>query len=503
MIELRGISKKFGAVYALRDVSLKAQAGQVLAIVGENGAGKSTLMNILSGTYAADSFDGELFFEEKKVSFASPREAQSCGVAIIHQELSTFEHLTVAENMAVGHWPTRRGFVDWRALNLHAQAWLDVVGAKFSPDSLMGELSVGSQQLVEIAKALSRHSKVLILDEPTSSLNKSEADHLFKAIRQLCQSGRTILYISHKLEEIFALAQQVVVLRDGQVVHSSPVSEVNEKILIEKMVGRSTASLTLLKPASIKSKTLLSVKNLQVSFVNRKNIGPISFDLQAGEIIGLAGILGAGRSETMQALMGEFSSATKGEVSIEGQPLALTGPIDSLRQGLVFVGEDRKRDSLLPTRNLLENISISRLAVSATRSQRLLDVKAEKSLAQKMLEKMKTRFHSQDQLITELSGGNQQKVILGRALQVDPKVLLLDEPTRGVDVGARFEIYKLLFDLAEEGHGLIVSSSDLLELIELCDRILVIHQGQVAGELIGSQISQAAIMQLAVQGASS
>ncbi len=505
IVRLNDISKNFAGVKALSGVSLQIEKGQILAIVGENGAG-----NILSGTYAAGSFSGEILWQTKLVEFHSPADAEALGITIIHQELSAFPHLTVAENLCTGHWPkSSLGLVDWAQMEKEAGVWLKAVGAQFSPRTRMGDLSTANQQLVEIAKAISRDSKLLILDEPTSSLAPTEIERLFKLLRQLQSEGRTLIYISHKMEEIFALANQVTVLRDGKSVFTSALKDVTEGQLIAQMVGRSLDRLfpptPERNPDFAKREPVLRVKNLVAkSRTGKRDIGPISFSVRAGEIVGFGGLLGSGRSEIMHAIMGGLDSSYKlsGETTVLGRVTKVDGPRGALQAGIGLVNEDRKRESIFAVRSLEENISMSRLASAFL--ARVLKPSLETHSTKESLEQLHTRYSNTKQPIRELSGGNQQKVVIARVLQAAPEVIILDEPTRGVDVGAKFEIYQILFQLAAGGKALVVVSSDLPELMALSDRILVISEGRLTGELqrdlkAAEPFDKEEIMRLAIQ----
>jgi D-xylose transport system ATP-binding protein len=507
-VRLDGVTKDFSGVKALDGVALTAHSGEVLALVGENGAGKSTLMNILSGVYPSGSYQGQILVQGKPVHFQSPLDAEHSGITIIHQELSSFPHLTVAENMWVGHWPKRHGLVDWQLMESSAAEWLEKVGAPFAPEMLMGELSTGGQQLVEIAKALSRDSRLLILDEPTSSLTPNEVERLFKLLKQLRSQGKALIYISHKMEEIYELADRITVLRDGKSVHSALASELTEPDLISHMVGRSLERLfppPPERPASFMAEApVLAVQSLIAQAKGAdgggRKIGPLSFELRKGEILGFAGLLGSGRSELMQALVGGLTTRfdVSGEIRVGGELARYSTPRQALRAGLALVSEDRKRESNLPVRSLLENVSISRLATGSL--TKVLNLEDELKACLESLDRFRTRYRDADQAITELSGGNQQKIIIGRILQTSPDVIILDEPTRGVDVGAKYEIYQILFELAAAGKSLLVVSSDLPELMALSDRIMVLAEGHMMGELPREKFSQTEIMRLAVSG---
>ncbi len=503
VIELKNISKRFGGVRALTDVNLSLQPGKVLALVGENGAGKSTLMKILSGVIREGDYEGQIFIDGKESAFRSPAEADEAGIAIIHQELASFAPLSVAENIFLGHWPTKGGFVDWKKMEHDALHWLKQVGADFSPTTKMAELSTGSRQMVEIAKALSRNATTLILDEPTSSLTPGETTKLFAVIRDLRSKGTALVYISHKMEEIYALADTVAILRDGSCVHQSKASEIDEAKLIATMVGRPLDRLFPDKPQGLidhASAPLLQARGLKVRALSgRGEIGPLSFELRRGEILGFAGLLGSGRSEIFEAMLGGTARSDRdGEVIFKGQRFKPASPREGLREGIGMIGEERKRDSLFVQRSLEENVSIARLASGPLLS--VLKRKQETAQAKKRLEELRTRFHVTDQKISDLSGGNQQKVIFGRLLEIAPDVLILDEPTRGVDVGAKYEIYQMIFELTKAGKGLIVISSDLPELMALSDRIVVMSAKRVSGEIPRAQFSQERVMELAVGG---
>lgn len=502
LVELRDVTKTFPGVKALDRVSITIRAGECLALVGENGAGKSTLMKILSGTYPAGSFSGSILIQGQAVDFRTPLDAEAHGIAIIHQELSGFNHLSVAENLFVGHWPTRAmglGLVAWDEIRAHARSLLAAVGCDVDPDQPMNSLAVGQQQMVEIAKALARKSRVLILDEPTSALTPREVSTLFGLMRDLRERGVGLVYISHKMDEIYSLADRITVLRDGQSVHTAAATDLPEDKLITQMVGRTLSGLYPPKSTSIRSDVVLEVKNFKGRAANGKKLfGPINFAVRKGEILGLAGLLGAGRSETLRGIFGDPQLISSGIVQLKGQTVQIRSPRMALRYGLAYVAEDRKHDSILPGRSLEENVSLARLASGGL--AHVLRKGSEYKSAKIALQKLSTKATGPKQQIQQLSGGNQQKVILARALETNPDVILLDEPTRGVDVGAKYEIYEILFRLAEEGKALIVVSSELPELMALADRIVILSSGNQTGELAREQFSQETIMTLAVKG---
>lgn len=512
-VQLTHVSKSFSGIKALDDVNLDIKSGEVLALIGENGAGKSTLMKILSGVIPQGSYSGQIYINKKLCQFASPLDSEHAGVAIIHQELSGFSHLTVAENLFVGHWPKlkskaksklkfklRSGVVDWQELNIQAQTWLDKVGATCSPQEMMSNLSVGMQQLVEIAKALSRNSNCLILDEPTSALTPREVEKLFILIRELKKQGKSLVYISHKIEEIYELADRITVLRDGKSVHTALKKDLPENELITHIVGRKLDRLFPEKPLNtIRPEIVFSAENYQglgEKTTGKAAFGPVSFNLKKGEILGLSGLLGSGRTELVKSIFGDQSYKISGRVCLNKIEVNIKSPIEALQKRIAFVSEDRKKESIFRIRNLEENVSICRLSIRGL--FKLIHMRSEKKLAELSLKKLNTKYASLDQDIQDLSGGNQQKVVFARALQTDPDILILDEPTRGVDVGAKYEIYEILFELVKQGKSLIVISSELPELMALSDRIIVLYEGNFMGELNREKFSQFEIMKLAV-----
>ena len=489
---------------ALRNVNLAVEEGEILALVGENGAGKSTLMNILSGVYPASTIEGQIYWQGQPIFLETPKEAIEWGISIIHQELSVFPHLSVAENMVVGNWPQRMGILDQAQIKEQAQHWLGQLEADVDPDSLMSELSAGQQQLVEIAKALSHRASVLILDEPTSSLTVQETEKLFQILRSLKSQGKSLIYISHRLDEIFSLCDRICVLRDGEHVHSCRTSSIQEPQLVAHMVGRNLDRLFPERPPGkdfSDGKKGVLVRNLTSS---KRKVGPVEFQIGPGEIVGLGGLLGSGRTEIAQAILGDRDlGQAGGQVFVKGLEIRVGSDYvrGSLAQGLALIPEDRKRDSLLPHRNLIENQTITRLVMSSF--FKILRLRKQEEVVRADLGEFQTKYDTLEQKISDLSGGNQQKIILSRFLSGDPQFIIFDEPTRGVDVGARFEIYQTLMELAKEGKSMLVISSDLQELIGLCDRILVVSQGKIAGELSRDQFSQEQILKMALPRKSS
>lgn len=497
LIELKGISKNFGAVQALKDVNLTLRPGEILALVGENGAGKSTLMKILSGVYPHRDFQGLIQVNGSAAQFQSPKDSEKAGIALIHQELSTFPDLSVAENMVVGHWPSNKGWLNQTEVIEKAKHWLKQLDSDFLPEQKMSTLSTGQQQVVEIAKALSRNSKVLILDEPTSSLTTRETLKLFALLKELRAKGCGLIYISHRMEEIFSLADRAVVLRDGKSVFTSDIKQVTEAQLIQQMVGRSLEQMFPPKKAISTQEEVLRVEDFIARHKQRHHrLGPLSFSLKKGEILGFGGLLGAGRSEILQALAGDSFYETSGKILYKGTAGSWAGLRASYHKGWGLVPEDRKVQSLLPSRSLTENVGVLRLSQKSLFSW--VDEKSEVKRTEEDLKALRTRFHSESQRITELSGGNQQKVVFSRVLQNSPDVLILDEPTRGVDVGAKFEIYQMMRAWTEQGKSILLVSSDLPELMAMSDRILVMSEGRYQKELMQSEFHEEVIMKWAL-----
>lgn len=500
LIRLDSVSKHFGPVQALKKVNLTVYAGEVHSLIGENGAGKSTLMKVLSGIYPHGTYSGDIFVENKQVQFTSTHDAEQAGIALIHQELSTFPDLSVAENMVVGHWPHQRGFIDFKKNEIWADEWLKKLDADFKSSKQMSQLSVGQQQIVEIAKALSRQSKILILDEPTSSLTQKEISKLFIILKSLKVKGYGLVYISHRMEEIFSLSDRVSVLRDGESVFTDKMSAVTPGLLIKHMVGRSIEQFYPVQADQhhIKDKTILDVKKFEATDrVSDKHIGPVNFSIRAGEILGFSGLLGAGRSELFQALCGDEKYQVAGDITLNSEKFIPQSIHHSISKKIGLVSEDRKTQSLLPSRSLVENTGVVRL--TQNKFFKWVSHFFENNQTQVDLKVLNTKFSSADQLITELSGGNQQKVVFARVLQNNPNLIILDEPTRGVDVGAKYEIYQLMRKWAEGGQAIALISSDLPELMAMSDRVIVLCDGQMTAEFKKSEFDQEKIMKAAIK----
>lgn len=489
VLEMKNITKEFPGVKALKGVDFRIHKGRVMALLGENGAGKSTLMKIMTGVYKKTS--GEIYYESKKVDFKDPKESQAKGIAIIHQELNLVDQLTIGENIFLGREPRNKfGKINWKSLYSEAQTLLDKLGVEEDPRTLVGELSVGKQQMVEIAKALSLNAKVIVMDEPTDALTDKETVSLFKVIRELRDEGKSLVYISHRLKEIFEICDDVTILRDGTFIDERPIEDINEDIMIELMVGR---KLTEQFP-KIESKVgdvILEVKNLKNKYLNN-----VSFNIKKGEILGISGLMGAGRTELAQSIYGNIP-IDKGEVHIGGKLANIKHPKDAIKAGISYVSEDRKGNGLILDLSIKENMHISALKDLAGFLGKI-DKNKESSISQKYIDSMSIKTPSMNQLVKNLSGGNQQKVSIAKSLMTMPNVLILDEPTRGVDVGAKKEIYDLINAYKKEGMSIIMISSEIPEIMGMSDRILVMHEGRITGEINGDNASQESIMRCAV-----
>ncbi|MFI5344984.1 MAG: sugar ABC transporter ATP-binding protein [Elusimicrobiota bacterium] len=479
LLEARGVTKRFPGVVALKDVRFDVKAGEIHALCGENGAGKSTLIKLLSGVYPYGAYEGELFVDGKPARFRGVADAQKAGVASIAQELALVPALSVAENVRLGDWPVRGGLVDWDEARRDARDWLGRLGLDVDPDMPVEKLGAGQRQLVEIAKALRKNARVLILDEPTAALAQAEASRLMDLVRTLRGQGIGIVYISHRLEEIFDLADRVTVLRDGATVATRPAAEATREVLIRDMVGREIGDL-FPRRAPAPGPVRLEAKGLCVTDGGVKNLTDVSFSVRAGEVLGIGGLMGAGRTELVMHLFGAWGGRTGGTVTVDGAPLGDGRPWDALAAGLALVTEDRRRHGLIIDQSVGFNLSLSTLK-SLLRGG-LIDAHAEAELNERDRADLRIKTPSLDSRVGGLSGGNQQKVLVGRARRSSPKVLLLDEPTRGVDVGAKVEIYELINRLTEKGLAVVLVSSELPELIGMSDRIVMMRGGRVSGQ---------------------
>ncbi len=491
ILTLSNISKQFPGVLALDKVSLELMRGEIHALVGENGAGKSTLIKIISGVFVADS--GEIVFDGKELKDIKPKDAINRGISTVHQELKMVESLSVAENIFLGHPMLKKSMigksVNWTKMRKEAQELVDSLGIKVKADRKVEELSVAQKQIVEICKALKRDAKLIIMDEPSATLTDTELDILFGIIKKLKKENITIIYISHRLEEIFKIADSVTVLRDGKTIITDTVDKFDKNLLIKHMVGREIVNIYPEKCISKKEK-LLEVRNL-----SRKGVlHNISFDLYAGEILGIAGLVGSGRTELLRAIFG-VDKKTSGEVVIKNKKSNIDSIPKAIKYHMGYIPEERKIQGIIPEFTVAKNITLAgaKKIVKST----FLNKKIETEVADKYISQLRIATPSQKQLIQDLSGGNQQKCVLSKWLYIEPEIILCDEPTRGIDVGAKQEIYRILVELAAQGKGIVMVSSELPEILGISHRIIVMHEGRITSELDGREATQEQIMHCA------
>jgi ABC-type sugar transport system ATPase subunit len=491
IVAMRGISKLYPGVQALKAVDFEVRPGEVMALVGENGAGKSTLLKVLAGAERADA--GMVLVDGSEVHLSRPRDAQALGIAVIYQELNLAESLSVAENVFVGREPrTRLGTIDRREMNKRTRALLAELRVEASPDDIVGRLNVARRQMVEIAKALSMNARVIVMDEPTSSLTEQEVHTLLQLVRELRARGVSVIYVSHRMREIFQIADRVTVMRDGALVGVREIADITDDQIVTMMVGRELTDLFGVdqRERHVGAEPVLVVENL--------NAGPrvkdVSFTVHPGEIVGFAGLVGAGRSETAHAIYGS-RKRTSGTVHVNGVALGASHPAEAIADGVVLVPEDRKREGLFLGLSVKANIAAPSLDKLSRWS--VVIPGAEAKLALKEAGRLNLRKSAVNVAVRTLSGGNQQKVVLARWLALNPKVLLLDEPTRGVDVGAKAELYRIIRAIAQEGVGVVVISSELPEVLGISDRIIVMREGRVVGELDAEHATEEAVMSLA------
>ncbi|QNK86714.1 xylose ABC transporter ATP-binding protein [Sporosarcina sp. resist] len=498
-LQMKAITKEFPGVRALDNVTFSVRKGEIHALCGENGAGKSTLMKILSGVYPQGTYDGEILINGENVQFKSIKESQNAGVAIIYQELALVEEMTVAENLFLSHDLMRAKIIDWNKIYAEAQKWLDHIGLDVDPQTKVRELTVGKQQLIEIAKALTRKTDILILDEPTAALTESDVDILMNLLNDLRKKGVTCIYISHKLGEVMALANSVTIIRDGQSVSTDSIEELTEEKIITKMVGRELTELFPYEVRAISRENIVDVKDYSVTnSVGKKVINNVSFTLKKGEILGFSGLMGAGRTELFISLFGGLKGNRTGTVLIDGQETNIKSPADAIKNGLAYVSEDRKRYGLVLGMDITKNTTLA--ALNKMMKIKVIDNALEVKSAGDITYEMNLKAPNLEALVGQLSGGNQQKVVLSKWLLTNPKVLILDEPTRGIDVGAKYEIYKIINELANQGVGIVIISSELPEVLGMSDRIIVMAEGEITGEFLREEATQEKIMTCATGG---
>ncbi len=492
LLEMKGIRKAFSGVTVLHGVDFTLYPGEIHALMGENGAGKSTLMKILAGVHRKDG--GAIRIAEEEREIVSAREAMELGVAVIHQELNLIPHLTVMENLFLGremvYGPT--GWIRWNRMKEEARRWLDPLGLKVDPSREVSSLSVGEQQLVEIARALSMQAKILVLDEPTSALTNREIDTLFQILRSLKEQGVGMIYIAHRMEEIFEICDRITVLRDGEWIGTRRADETDVDELIRMMVGRDIKNHHFREPVEP------GEERLRVEGLTRAGqVEDVSFSIRSGEIVGLTGLMGAGRTETARLLFG-IDSPDRGTVRVDGKEVRIRHPVDAIREGIAFVTENRKEEGLVLSLSVRENLSLPNLEALSTRG--VIRSREEERLVEELIRQLSIKTAGPGQEVRFLSGGNQQKVVIGKWLAASPRVLILDEPTRGVDIGAKEEIYRLMNRLTREGMAILLISSDLPEVLGMSDRVLVMYQGRITAEFAREEATQEKILAAASGG---
>ncbi len=501
ILEMKHITKEFPGVRALDDVSFQVKENEIHCLVGENGAGKSTLMKVLSGVYPAGSYDGEILFQGNIQKFKGIHDSEKAGIAIIYQELALVPELTVYENIYLGHEIQRNGIIDWNETIRSAADMLKKVKLDINPVTKVKELSVGRQQLVEIAKALSKDVRLLILDEPTASLNENDSENLLKLIRDLKTQGVTSVLISHKLKEVISIADMVTVLRDGKTIRTLDAGrdEVNENVLIKYMVGREINNIYPPREHKISDEVVLEVKNWSAynPKIGRQILKDVNFHIKKGEIVGFAGLMGSGRTELALSIFGNPTGfKLAGDLFVKGRQIMLRHPQDAIDAHIAYVTEDRKGNGLILIQDVKQNITLANLRFIAKRG--VVDENAEIKVANEYRSALNIKTPTIEQKVENLSGGNQQKVSVGKWLFVEPDILILDEPTRGIDVGAKFEIYTIMTRLVEQGMSIIMISSELPEVLGMSDRIYVVSAGRISGELPAAEATQEKIMEMAI-----
>ena len=500
LLEMKNITKAFGTVKAVDNVSLRLNSGEVMSLCGENGSGKSTLMKVLCGIYPHDTFEGNIIFAGEPLQASHIRDTERRGIAIIHQELALVKDLTVLENIFLGAEITRHGVMDYDSMTLRCEKLLAQVSLAISPDTRTGDLGLGQQQLVEIAKALNKQVRLLILDEPTASLTEQETAILLDIIRDLQHHGIACIYISHKLNEVKAISDTICVIRDGQHIGTRDAGGMSEDDIITMMVGRELTALYPNEPHTTGDE-ILRVEHLTAWHpVNRhiKRVNDISFTLKRGEILGIAGLVGAGRTEAVQCLFGVWRGRWEGQIFIDGHPVQIRNCQQAIAHGIAMVPEDRKKDGIIPVMAVGKNITLAALDQFTGPVSALNDA-AEQQCILQSIQRLKVKTSSPELAIGRLSGGNQQKAILARCLLLNPRILILDEPTRGIDIGAKYEIYKLINQLVQQGIAVIVISSELPEVLGLSDRVLVMHEGKLKASLVNHDLTQEQVMEAALR----
>ncbi|AMV41164.1 sugar ABC transporter ATP-binding protein [Paraburkholderia caribensis] len=497
LLDMQGIDISFGGVPALRGANLSVAAGEVHALIGQNGAGKSTMIKILTGAYRRSG--GSVRFEGREIDFRTPKEAREAGISTIYQEINLVPFRSVAENIFLGREPRRFGLIDWREVQRRAFALLESFGLQIDVKKPAGSYSTAIQQMVALARAVSSDAKMVIMDESTSSLDEREVELLFTVVRKLRDDGRAVIFVSHRLDELYALCDRVTVMRDGQTVAQSAMKNIDKRQLVTTMLGRTLAAVvqddSAAREANLarRGDKAISARNLSA----HPKVSDVSLDVHAGEAVGLAGLLGSGRTETMRLLFGA-DPVGRGTLSINGKDVALKSPQDAIARGLAYLTEDRKAEGIVPDLSVRDNLTL--VCLRTLSKHGIVDMKQQQAIVDRFIASLGIKLRSPDQPIRELSGGNQQKVLLARWLAAQPSLLLLDEPTRGIDVGAKADVAKIVRELRDEGMAVLLSASELEELTAVADRAVVIRDGRTVAELDGAQMSESAIMDAIAYG---
>ena len=506
LLEMRHITKTFPGVKALDNVNLKVEEGEIHALVGENGAGKSTLMNVLSGIYPFGSYEGDIIYDDEVCHFHNIKDSERKGIVIIHQELALIPYMTIGENMFLGNEQGKKWCIDWNKTYAEADKYLAMVGLTDSSKTLIKDIGTGKQQLVEIAKALAKQARLLILDEPTSSLNETDSRALLDLMKALKKEGMTMIIITHKLNEVSYVADKITVVRDGSTIETldARYDDISEARIIKGMVGREITDRFPKRPGTQIGDVMMEVKDWTVyhpEFSERKVVDNVSINVRAGEVVGIYGLMGAGRTELAMSIFGRsYGIGISGELYLRGAQVFLKNPKQAIREGIAYVTEDRKGNGLVLSNSIKNNTTLANLGGISKSS--FIDPDKEYLVAQEYVEKLRTKTPSVEQLVGNLSGGNQQKVLLAKWMFANPDVLILDEPTRGIDVGAKYEIYCIINDLVRSGKSVIMISSELPEVIGMSDRIYIMNQAQIVGEMKASDATQENIMACIVKSGS-
>jgi len=500
ILEVKNLTKEFPGVRALDKVNFAVKKGEIHALVGENGAGKSTLMKVLSGVYPFGTYEGEIIIEGSIRTFKNVKESELAGIAIIYQELLLVKDLSIAENIFLGSEKGKHGIINWNELNSKALKWIEYIGLNENPATLIRDLGVGKQQLVEIAKALSKNARILILDEPTAALTDKEVEHLMTILRELKSKDVTCIYISHKLEEVLKISDSVTVIRDGKTIGSSKTEGLDEHQIISMMVGREFTN-RFPEKKSCRREKIMEVINWNLHDKNNPEkpiLKDLSFEVYAGEVLGIAGLMGAGRTELVNSIFGIHEGKVDGEIYLHGKKVTIKKPIEAIRNGIGLLTEDRKRQGLNMVASISKNITMANL--NKVSKHGIINDNEEIKFSNKYISGLKIKANTIEMLVSKLSGGNQQKVVLAKWLMANPKILFIDEPTRGIDVGAKYEIYNLINTLLEEGIGIVMVSSELPEILGMSHRVIVMKEGRITGLFENRDLTEEIVMKCATGG---